>query len=182
MSRLINLLPWRAQRIKRRALLWTALFSVGLAGIALGSGAWRWYIHQHIVQVRAMPPSEQQLQAQRDHTVRLRKRLETLTALHQQRLSTLRHQQCLRDWAQRLAQLAAQLPDAVWLSALRFDADQLEITGKSLTMQASGEWAGVIKTLPGIRDVQQGATERDTDAAWRFRWVLAVEHDDAQTR
>ena len=82
MSRLINLLPWRAQRIKRRALLWTALFSVGLAGIALGSGAWRWYIHQHIVQVRAMPPSEQQLQAQRDHTVRLRKRLETLTALH----------------------------------------------------------------------------------------------------
>lgn len=182
MSRLINLLPWRAQRIKRRALLWTALFSVGLAGIALGGGAWRWYIHQHIVQVRAMPPSEQQLQAQRDHTVRLRKRLETLTALHQQRLSTLRHQQRLRDWAQRLAQLAAQLPDAVWLSALRFDADQLEITGKSLTMQASGEWAGVVKTLPGIRDVQQGATERDTDAAWRFRWVLAVEHDDAQTR
>ncbi|EJP4075457.1 hypothetical protein NUI06_005332, partial [Escherichia coli] len=66
MSALINLLPWRAQRLKKRALFWTMLFTLGLAFIALGGGTGRWYINQQIAQVRLMPPLPAQLQALRD--------------------------------------------------------------------------------------------------------------------
>ncbi len=181
MSALINLLPWRAQRLKKRALFWTMLFTLGLAFIALGGGTGRWYINQQIAQVRLMPPLPAQLQALRDDNARQRQRLDSITALHQQHLVVLYHQHVLQNWAQRLGQLASQLPDAVWFSALRYDAGRLEITGKSLTTEALSDWAGVVKALPGVSVVHQGATTRDTDAAWRFNWTLAMEPDDAPT-
>lgn len=182
MTGLINLLPWRVQRLKRRAVRWTALFATGLAGIALACGGWHWHITQQITLVRSTPLSPQQLKALRDDNIQQRKRLEAIAVLHQQRLDVLRHQHILSRWSQRLTQLAAQLPDAVWFTALRFDAGRLEIAGKSLTAEALSEWADALKTLPGVGVVHQGATVRDAQAAWRFNWTLVmVEPDDAPT-
>lgn len=182
MSGLINLLPWRAQRLKQRVTLWASLFLVGLITIAAACGAWRGYIEYHLEQGRLALPSPQQLETLRDDNTRQRQRLDELAAEHQQRLATLKAQATFQRWAQRLEQLATQLPDAVWFTALRFDAGRLEITGKSLTPEALSRWADTLKTLPGAGVLHQGATARDSDGAWQFHWSLTLESDDAPIR
>jgi pilus assembly protein HofN len=181
MSGLINLLPWRAQRLKQRMILWTSLFLAGLITIAAVCGMWRGYIEYCLEQGRLAQPSPQQLKTLRGDNARQRQRLDELAVEHQQRLATRKAQATFQRWGQRLEQLAAQLPDAVWFTALRFDAGRLEITGKSLTLEALSQWAETLKALPGAGMLHQGATARDSDGAWQFHWSLTLEPDDAPT-
>lgn len=179
MSKLINLLPWRAQRLKQRAIFWASLFLAGIITIAALCGAWRGYIEYHIEQARLAQPSPQQLEALRGDNARQRQQLDELAGVYQQRLATLGNQAVFQRWARRLEQLAAQLPDAVWFTTLGFDAGRLDITGKSLTTEALSQWAETLKTLPGAGVLHQGATTRDSDANWRFHWSFTLEPDDA---
>lgn len=181
MNGLINLLPWRAQRLKKRILFWAIMFAVGIFSIALAYGGWRWHIEQQIMQVRLAAPTSAQLETLRRNNARQWKHRQELATLHQQRQATIQHQQRLQRWQPRLEQLAAQLPDAVWFDALRFDSGRLEITGKSLTEKALNQWASLVQTLPGVDALHQGATAHNTDAAWHFNWTLVMESDDAPT-
>ncbi|WP_313083139.1 PilN domain-containing protein [Atlantibacter sp.] len=179
MSELINLLPWRAQRLKQRAIFWASLFLAGIITIAGACAAWRGYIEYHIKQARLAQPSPQQVEKLRDDNARQRQRLGQLAVIHQQRQEIIGHQAVFQRWERQLEQLAAQLPDAVWFTALRFDAGRLDITGKSLTAEALSQWAETLKALPGAGVLNQGATTRDSDANWQFHWSLTLEPDDA---
>ena len=179
MSRLINLLPWRAQRVKQRAIFWASLFLAGIVTIAVACGAWRGYIEYHIEQARLAQPSPQQLETLRDDNARQRQRLDELAVVHQQRVVTIGNQTAFQRWGRRLEQLAAQLPDVVWFTALRFDAGRLDITGMSLTAEALSQWAETLKALPGAGVLHQGATTHNSDTTWQFHWTLTLEPDDA---
>lgn len=181
MNGLINLLPWRAQRLKQRAIFWASLFLAGIISMVAACGVWRGYIGHRLVQLRIAQPSPQQLQTLRGDNARQRKRLKELAAVHQQRLAVLQHQAIFQRWGQRLEQLASDLPDAIWFNALRFEAGRLDITGKSLSAEALSQWAETLKTLPGSGVLRQGATTRDSDGAWQFHWTLTLEPDDAPT-
>lgn len=179
MSRLINLLPWRVQRLKQRARFWTSLFLAGIITIAAACGAWRGYIEYYIEQARLAQPSPQQLETLRADNARHRQRLDELAMVHQQRLETIGNQAIFQRWGRWLEQLAAQLPDAVWFTALRFDAGRLGMTGTSLTAEALSQWAEALKTLPGAGVLHQGTTTHMSDTTWQFHWSLTLEPDDA---
>ncbi|NBC99123.1 hypothetical protein GV764_08840 [Atlantibacter hermannii] len=179
MNGLINLLPWRAQRLKQRMIFWASLFLAGFITIAAVCGAWRGYIEYRLEQGRLARPSPQQLETLRGDNARQRQRLDELAVEHQQRLAALKAQASFQRRGQQLEQLSTQLPDAVWFTALRFDAGRLDITGKSLTAEALSEWAETLKALPGAGVLHQGTTARDSDGAWQFHWSLTLEHDDA---
>lgn len=181
MNGLINLVPWREERVRQRARRWGALFIVILGIMALSGGIWRWRIENHIVQATLYSSSQEQLNTLRAYGEHQQKRLDEITRRQQQQRAAQRHQQIFERWQHRLEQLALRLPPTLWLSALRYDSGQLEMTGKSLTAQALRQWAQALASLPGLSGLRQGATTRDAEAIWHFSWTLAIGDDDAQT-
>lgn len=178
MSVLINLLPWRAQRLKHRARFWAGAAIVGLAVISMACGGWRWHLGRLIAQTALLQPSLAQLVALRAMNTHKQKQLDARVANHQQRLAARHRQQALQVWRHRLQLIAERLPDTIWLTALHFGEGKLEIDGKALSADGLSRWADFLKTLPGARELQQGATTRDADAHWNFHWTLSLEYDD----
>lgn len=172
MTTLVNLLPWRSLRRRARLHFWlsllitTSLLLSILAGwlyqmAALRSQQLNWLNqHQQVVN-QAL---QQRLSAAQTRYQQQQQR--------QQALITLKaRQQQISQWRFLLEQLARDLPDQAWISAIDYQQQQLRIEGYARTPAALQDSASALSQLENFTDPQLCDTSFDTDK-WRFCLLL----------
>ena len=173
---MVNLLPWRLQRQRRRNRYWCGV-----------------YISTAIVLLMAVLASRQGIRSDQwiihlaqdaDATL-----LAALTQRHAERIKAQQHWQqqakreqqraATREWQRTLTQLAEQMPDAAWLTQLRYQQGKLELTGVATSLAALSRLEGALRQIPGFHPGSAGATTRDAQGRWQFQHHLIQGAADA---
>nr|WP_113867466.1 PilN domain-containing protein [Brenneria salicis]NMN90276.1 pilus assembly protein HofN [Brenneria salicis ATCC 15712 = DSM 30166]RBP61200.1 pilus assembly protein HofN [Brenneria salicis ATCC 15712 = DSM 30166]RLM30223.1 hypothetical protein BHG07_11705 [Brenneria salicis ATCC 15712 = DSM 30166] len=129
---LVNLLPWRQRRLRRRARhgLLALLLQLLLAGLLLGMIYSRW--HQQYTELRdefsEVSTQRQQLAAHYQQTRRIRSRLQRYQAQQQADAAGVRHNQ---RYLGLLEQLSGMMPERLWLTEIADRGTYLSIVGMS---------------------------------------------------
>lgn len=176
MEQMINLLPWRQQRQQACRRFWGQLLVSGVGICVLVILAFRVMAGQdQRVDTLWQQSNTQMLSA-------LAAKQPQFQALHQRWLHQQAKAQRLqntREWQQRLRELAQKIPESAWLTEMQFQQGQLSISGLTSTFQSLSELERVLETTDGFRLSQTGATERDAQGRWQFRYQLKKEDEHA---
>ncbi|MEC5343833.1 PilN domain-containing protein [Brenneria populi] len=129
---LVNLLPWRRQRLRRRARRWLALLllQLTLAAIALAGFYWFWHQQRLILQreLSDLAAQQRRLTLQHQQTRLMWHRLRDYQAQRDADEAALRHN---RRYLNLLEQLGAMAPKGLWLTELADRGDSMLISGLS---------------------------------------------------
>lgn len=175
-TRLINLMPWRERRQQARRRFRAGFF------VFMGIGLLLLIMAVHMFLRLERQAARLWLQSEIGVTEGLSAREPHFRLLHKQwaqRQARMQRQQLTRDWQSRLATLAQRMPDSAWLTSLHFRQGQLELAGLTYSFSALAELEQTLKILPGFRLRQTGATERDAQGRWQFRYQLDKDAGDA---
>ncbi len=177
MSRhVVNLIPWREQRRYHCRRFWLLFFVLALMGISLVTMGW-----QGSASLRRQDASLW-LQSDADVLSRIASREPLFQAKHAQWLklqASARQRQITRLWHQRLGALAERMPESAWLTTLHFHEGKLELMGATRSFAALSQLEQALSTTQGFRLQPTGATERDAQGHWQFRYQLEKETEDA---
>ncbi|PDO89280.1 PilN domain-containing protein [Kosakonia pseudosacchari] len=177
MQPIVNFLPWRHQKRLRCIRLWGAVFIATALVIVLGGALWRacaaidlrqatlWQ-QSNVALLAGLHAAEQPLQLRRQRW--------------QQAQAQLSRLQRTQAWRQTLLGLAENLPPNAWLTALRWQQNQLEIAGLASSFNALSELEQRLQKTPGFQLQPAGTVERDAQGRWQFHYQLNREGNDAQ--
>lgn len=174
----VNFLPWRQYRRQRNVRHWAIVFivSVLLTGgtglfwraLAAVELAWRGVWQQADAALLAsLANGEKTLLARQEawRKAQLRK---------QQRQTT-------QAWQPRLLSLAENLPQNAWLTQIRWQQNQLTLTGLASTAHALAALEEQLRNIAGFQLQHTGAMDRDAQGRWQFHYQLNKESvDDPQ--
>lgn len=175
-KRAVNLIPWREQYRYRCRWFWITFFLLAGVGVLLVTMGWQanaslgrqraaiWLASDADVLAR-ITSREPHFRARRDQWL--------------QQQARAKQRQITRSWHNRLSELAERLPDSAWLTTLNFRQGQLELVGLTRSFAALSELEKVLSTTQGFRLQPTGATERDEQGNWQFRYQLDKDADDA---
>ncbi|MFW0857825.1 PilN domain-containing protein [Cronobacter dublinensis] len=176
----VNLLPWRHVRRRTRLIRWGGFFLLCALAVALAAGigyrviARHQLVLQHKLEAQTLAIRAQKAQLQQAR--RAAAAYEALNARWQQRQ---RRREDVAAWQQRLITLADALPESLWLTALRFHDDRLEITGNAYEPQALALFEEKLRGLAPFTRLTPGETRREQEGYWRFSVSLQKEPADA---
>ncbi|EHD19838.1 MULTISPECIES: PilN domain-containing protein [Brenneria] len=129
---LVNLLPWRKRRLRRRARNWLMLLLLQLALIALTlGGCYRVWQQQRLMlqhQLSDMSAQQRQLTAQYRQTRQTWNRLRDYQAQRDADAAGTRHNQ---RYLKLLEQMASMMPRRLWLTDVVDRGERLVISGLS---------------------------------------------------
>ncbi|MBS1203730.1 MAG: fimbrial assembly protein [Proteobacteria bacterium] len=175
----VNFLPWRQDRRRRSVRLWASVFiasllltgGVGLlwrASVAIdlyGRVLWQQADAALLASLAAAKkPLLARQEAWRMEQVRRQRRQDTLA------------------WQPRLLSLAANLPQNAWLTQLRWQQNQLTLSGLASSLRALAVLEQQLRGIAGFQLQQSGAMERDAQGRWQFHYQLKEENNDAPER
>ena len=175
----VNFLPWRQYRRRRSVRLWTSVF---IASLLLTGGAgllWRASVAANL-HVRVLWQ-----QADAALLASLKAGEKTLLARQDAwRKAQVRRQrrQDTQDWQPRLLSLAANLPQNAWLTQLRWQQNQLTLSGLASSVRTLGVLEQQLRNIAGFQLQQTGAMERDAQGRWQFHYQLNKENRDVPER
>ncbi|WP_437887706.1 PilN domain-containing protein [Phytobacter sp. V91] len=168
-GRTVNLMPWREQRQKNCRRFWILFLTLASLTMILATAGWR---------VRALLDrhlSSTRLQSDTQVFTRISSREPQFRALREQwvqQQSLARQREITAVWQVRLNSLANGMPDRAWLTTLHFRQGGLELTGLTRSFSALSALEQVLSSTQGFRLHQSGATERDEQGYWQFRYQL----------
>ncbi|WOZ77803.1 PilN domain-containing protein [Kosakonia sacchari] len=177
MQPVVNFLPWRHQKRLRCIRLWGAVFIATALVIVLGGTLWRALAAVDLRQARLWQQSDAALLAglhAAEQPLQLRHQ-----RWQQEQAQRLRRQRT-QAWRQTLLTLAENLPPNAWLTALRWQQNQLEIAGLTGSFHALSELEQGLQKTTGFQLQPAGTVERDAQGRWQFHYQLNRERDDAQ--
>jgi len=177
MQPVVNFLPWRRQQRLRCIRLWGAVFIATALVIVLGGTLWRALAAVDLRQARLWQQSDAALLAglhAAEQPLQLRHQ-----RWQQEQAQRLRRQRT-QAWRQTLLTLAENLPPNAWLTALRWQQNQLEIAGLAGSFHALSELEQGLQKTTGFQLQPAGTVERDAQGRWQFHYQLNRERDDAQ--
>lgn len=175
----VNFLPWRQYRRRRSVRFWASVF---IASILLTSGVgllWRasvaidlygrvlWQEADAVLLsslAAAKKPLLARQEAWRKEQIRWQRRQDTLA------------------WQPRLLSLAANLPQNAWLTQLRWQQNQLTLSGLASSVRALAVLEQQLRGIAGFQLQQTGAMERDAQGRWQFHYQLKEVNNDAPER
>lgn len=175
MQPVVNFLPWRRQKRLRCIRLWTAILIATALMIVLVGAVWRvsaavdlrlttlWQ-QSDAALLAGLHAAEQPLQLRRQRW--------------QQAQAQLLRRQRTQAWRQTLLTLAENLPPNAWLTALRWQQNQLEISGLAGSFHALSELEQRLRKTAGFQLQPAGTVERDAQGRWQFHYQLNRERDD----
>nr|WP_318383362.1 PilN domain-containing protein [uncultured Enterobacter sp.] len=169
MSYTVNLLPWRQQRQQRCRNVWCTVFSGTLLVMALITLMLR--MNTQLEQRRLALTQQADSALINDFKRRATER-QAAAARAQRDLAQAQRRIDTRGWRSTLVQLAEQMPEAAWLTQLRYQHGNLELEGISLSFDALAQLEHALKRLPGFSLGKTGATERDEQGRWQFHFQL----------
>ncbi|ALB64379.1 pilus assembly protein HofN [Cronobacter condimenti 1330] len=182
MRRHINLLPWRHVRRRTRLIHWGSFFTFAALAAVLATG------FAHGILARQLRAFEQRAEKQANAitgyktTLReARRAAQTYEALRLRWQRRESHRQSVAAWEQRLQTLADTLPDSLWLTALRFHDDRLELTGNAYDAQALPGFEETLQRLTPFTRLAPGEMRREKEGYWRFHLSLHKDPGDAIT-
>lgn len=176
---LVNLLPWRRQRLRRRARrwLWLLLLQLMLVTVALAGFYWFWHQQRLMLQreLSDLSAQQRQLTLQYQQTRQMWNQLRDYQAQRDADAAALRHN---RRYLNLLEQMVAMMPQSLWLTALADRGDHLLISGLS---ENYTDIAGLNRSLarhPDLARVRVLQARRRNDRALllfslQADWVLA---------
>lgn len=177
MQPVVNFLPWRRQKRLRCIRLWCAVFIATAVVIVPGGALWRASAVAGLRQATLWQQSDAALLAglhAAEQPLQLRHQ-----RWQQEQAQRLRLQRT-EAWRQTLLTLAENLPPNAWLTALRWQQNQLEITGLAGSFNALSELEQRLQKTAGFQLQPAGTVERDAQGRWQFHYQLNRERDDAQ--
>ncbi|ANI80936.1 PilN domain-containing protein [Kosakonia oryzae] len=175
----VNFLPWRQYRRRRRVRFWMSVFiasllltgGVGLlwrASVAVelhGRALWQQADAALLASLKAgEKPLLARQEAWRREQVRKQRRQDT------------------QAWQPRLLSLAANLPQNAWLTQLRWQQNQLTLSGFARSVRALGVLEQQLRSIAGFQLQPTGAMERDAQGRWQFHYQLNKENKDVPER
>ncbi|MDZ7323807.1 PilN domain-containing protein [Kosakonia sacchari] len=173
----VNFLPWRRQQRLRCIRLWGAVVIATALLIVLGGTLWRALAAVDLRQATLWQQSDAALLAGLHAAEQpLQRRRQRWQQEQAQRLRLQRTQ----AWRQTLLTLAENLPPNAWFTALRWQQNQLEITGLAGSFNALSELEQGLQKTTGFQLQPAGTVERDAQGRWQFHYQLNRERDDAQ--
>ena len=173
----VNFLPWRRQQRLRCIRLWGAVVIATALLIVLGGTLWRALAAVDLRQATLWQQSDAALLAglhAAEQPLQLRRQ-----RWQQEQAQRLRLQRT-QAWRQTLLTLAENLPPNAWFTALRWQQNQLEITGLAGSFNALSELEQGLQKTTGFQLQPAGTVERDAQGRWQFHYQLNRERDDAQ--
>lgn len=176
MSHIVNLLPWRETR-RRRRLQMAGLLMVGLLLILLAA-LLASRLNQrvsHSLETAKMSAEDQLYTAFQQRERAMRQRLQQQ---EQRRLRALRREKTAA-WQPRLQTIAALMPDHAWLTQLEYRQNTLWLSGLTLHLKGLAELEKALGSVDGLRPPKAGETHRDGEGRWLFHFSMAGEDDNA---
>ncbi|MCG8709678.1 PilN domain-containing protein [Brenneria sp. 4F2] len=129
---LVNLLPWRKQRIRRRACRWLLLLLLQLIVVsaALGCFYGAWHQQRLLLQheLNDLSAHQRRLTRQYQQTHQMWRQQREYQAQRDADAAALRHNQ---RYLNLLERMASMMPQRLWLSELIDRGDHLLISGQS---------------------------------------------------
>ncbi|MFE8100546.1 PilN domain-containing protein [Brenneria goodwinii] len=129
---LVNLLPWRKRRLRRRARRWLTLLLLQLALAALVLAGYYIILHQQRLVLQRelgdISERQRQLTLQYQQTRRMWNQLRDYQAQHDADAAALRHNQ---RYLNLLDRITAMLPRRLWLTEIADRGQHLLISGLS---------------------------------------------------
>lgn len=175
----VNFLPWRQYRRRRSVRLWTGIF---IASLLLTGGVglfWRASVavnlHGRVLWQQADAALLASLKAG-EKPLLARQEAWRREQMHRQR------RQDTQAWQPRLLSLAANLPQNAWLTQLRWQQNQLTLSGFASSVRALGVLEQQLRSIAGFQLQQTGAMERDAQGRWQFHYQLNKENKDVPER
>lgn len=175
----VNFLPWRRRRRQRCVRIWAVSFVASAVVMGFSGFLWRASVaadlhrvtiwqHADTALLNALAVGEKSLQVRRQTWLKEQER-------RRRRQDTL-------AWQQTLLSLAINLPQNAWLTQLRWQQNQLTLSGLANTAGALSALEQQLRSLAGFQLQQTGAMERDAQGRWQFHYQLNKERTDASQR
>ncbi|MDX5630777.1 MULTISPECIES: PilN domain-containing protein [unclassified Brenneria] len=183
---LINLLPWRRQRLRRRARRWLALLLLQLILVAVALAGFYWHWHQQRLMLQreldGLSAQQRQLTQQYQQTRRMWHQLRDYQAQRDADEAALRHNQ---RYLTLLEQMASMMPRRLWLTDLADRGDHLLISGLSENYTDIVDLNRSLTRHPDLARVRVLQARRQNDRRLlRFSlqadWVLASSIKDGR--
>lgn len=176
MTTLVNLLPWRARRRRRRAGLWAGLFCGSGAAVGAAALLWFWMLSQTHATLNARISAAHRLQLLQAERIAQRAAFtQRIDALTQKAARRQARQKAVADWQPRLLELAARAPQNLWFTSLAFTERALRLQGRAQHPDALAAFQQRLRQLPGFAAAEMGETSRDDKQGWRFSLSLHQE-------
>ncbi|XTZ38732.1 PilN domain-containing protein [Salmonella enterica] len=176
MPHVVNFLPWRSHRRRRCAYKLLATVITTCLALGLIIFLWRAWLANNLLSIQLRQQTDEALLTElRTREQSLQKRFQHWLLLQEQAL----RRQNTQAWRQTLLELAAILPQQAWLTQLRWQQNQLELSGLARSFGALNEFEQRLHKMDGFHLQQTGATVRDAQGYWQFHYQLSKENADA---
>lgn len=175
MLAVVNFLPWRHRKRLRCIRLWGAIFIATVLVIVLVGTLWRVFTAVDLRHATLLQQSDAALLA------RLHAAEQPMQLRHQrwqQAQAQLLRRQRTQAWRETLLTLAENLPHQVWLTALRWQQNQLDVSGLASSFHALSELEQRLQKTAGFQLQPAGTVERDAQGRWQFHYQLNRERND----
>ncbi|WP_318376010.1 PilN domain-containing protein [Enterobacter sp.] len=166
---MVNLLPWRLQRQRRRNRFWCAVYTATVLILLLVTLAGRQSIQAEQRINFLIEDADATLSAalSQRHAERTQAQQRW-----QQQAKRLQQRAATREWQRSLTQLAEQMPDKAWLTQLRYQQGKLALAGVAASLAALSRLDRALSQIPGFHPGTAGATTRDAQGRWQFQHQL----------
>ncbi len=172
----VNFLPWRRYRRRRCVRLWAGIFIVSVLLMVISGSFW------HALLAADLRRSTLWQQADAALLASLTAGEETLKARQEvwrKEQARRQRRQDTQDWQQRLLSLATDLPQNAWLTQLRWQQNQLTLSGVASSAGTLSALEQQLRRLAGFQLQQTSAMEKDTQGRWQFHYQLNKENAGA---
>ncbi|AHG19966.1 hypothetical protein Z042_10205 [Chania multitudinisentens RB-25] len=171
----VNLLSWRIRAQRQRYRFWLCVFSIQLLiALAIPTTAFFWLRYQQEQQqrtVQALTQQHQVLAERLQQTQQVMATLARLTAKEARRQQNEIHNQ---RYLRLLQQLAAVIPDQLWLIALEENANGISLRGFSQHYAAIAQFEQRLAALPWLQGQRVAEVTQHKDGILIFtltaRW------------
>ncbi|VUS95609.1 PilN domain-containing protein [Klebsiella spallanzanii] len=178
MSQIVNFLPWRETRRRKRlrtGLLLTSGVLLILLAMLLASR-----LHKRMTDTleTLWIGADSQLYSafqQREHVMR-----QQLQQQEQRRQRQLRREKTAA-WQPRLQEIAARLPEQAWLTHLEYRQNALLLSGLTFNLKGLVVLEKALESIHGFHPAKAGETHRDSEGRWLFRFSMTGEGENAGT-
>lgn len=175
----VNLLPWRARRLRRQWRRWCLLLLVGLPLFSTLPGLWLQWQHQLNRQQRALLATC--VEAQRLAAAlqaRTQAVLQPLNALQLQRLQQQQQLRQLLQWRDFAEQIAQVIPAEAWLSELKTSDGGLQLRGASRGVAGVHAFRDRLGQLSLVQRVRAGSVVRHAEDEVHFSLQVQLRHEE----
>jgi pilus assembly protein HofN len=174
----VNLLPWRAERLKSQWQRWLLVIAV-LMLMLLTASVPLW--GQQAVNQQSVKLIEQINQAQQDAKQQL-KRLTLLEtereALRQSAASQLRRREALKQWALFIRDLTKAMPDTLWLTGLTKSQQSLTVSGICQGVSDLDAFRQRLQEMALIAQVKMGTLSRSKEGQMLFHLLASLSREN----